>query len=203
MAKKNDRGEWIAGNGKAVHPKNVKAHIRERDAIVESIFKQMDLLEQAMKFQKEQIHSMIEDYKLTQEEIHGASFSDTGAITLTGYSGDKQIEIKVNNLVKHNELVQLAEDKLKECIRNWSNGANENLHKVVDFAFQLDGKGNLDRSRLATLRAIEINDPDWQKGLDLLKESEEAAGSRKYLVIRERKEFGEKLEMKNFNFSTI
>ncbi len=203
MAIKNKKNEWISGTGKAVKPVDIRPMVRERDRVVESIFREIELMEQFMKHKKEDILSRINEYKEICSEEYDAKFSDTGAITLTNFSADKQIEIKINNLVKLNELAQLAEEKLKGCIRRWSEGASDELVKIVDYAFEMDAKGNLDRAKLATLRNIEISDKEWQKGLELLKEAEYAAGSRQYIMVRERKNPDEKFQSKSLNFSTV
>ncbi|MBO6572105.1 MAG: DUF3164 family protein [Balneola sp.] len=203
MAIKNKKNEWISGTGKAVKPVDIKPMVRERDRVVESIFREIELMQQFMQHKKEDILSRIDEYKQICEEEYNASFSDTGAITLTNYSANKQIEIKINNLVKYNEVALLAEFTLKSCIRRWSEGASDELIKIVDYAFELDAQGALSRSKLASLRSIEIDDENWHNGLDMLKEAEYAAGSRQYIMVRERKNPDEKFQSKSLNFSTV
>lgn len=218
MAKKTADGKWIHSNGKAVAVTDVRPDHRERDRTVERLFARIKRLQQQMEDEKKAILEEVEEYKAIISAEYDASFSETGGITLTNFSGDKQVELKVNKQVQHDEKLDLAENLMRqalnetiEAIRTELNGTKarsalqslKNIESIIDNAFALNESGNVARHRIISLKQVKMQHPKWRKALMLIGESEVVRGTRQYLYAREREELTEKYESLDLNFTLL
>lgn len=195
---------------------SIKPLDREKDRTVEQIFKRLKQLEEHIAREQLTILQEIEDYKSLVAEEYGQAFSTTSQnITLTNFSNDRQVEIKANKQISHDEKLQLAEEAMREAINddiaNLSDSeldgkkkqSLDNLLGIVDWAFELNPENKVSRSRILQLKQITYDHPKWRKGLELIEASEQVKGTRQYLYARERPEPGAKMESLNLNFTIL
>jgi hypothetical protein len=105
---------------------------------------------------------------------------------LTGFSGRKRIQIKINKVIEFDERLQLAKQKIDDCLERWSQGANDNLKAVVFDAFKVDRKGNVDTKRILGLRKLKINDRAWKEAMELITQAVTITGTRSYILFQVR-----------------
>jgi len=215
MAKRDKNGNWISSSGKSVPVSNVRPIDREKDRMVEAIFQELKRLQQQMEDKKLEVLERINDYKEIASEEYDARFSDTGGIVLTNYSGDKQVELKVNKQIHHDEKLQLAEGLMREALnemidelRGDSKKGSEpkalrNIIGLVDHAFALNESGHVARHRIVSLKQVHLDHPKWNRALKLIDESEVVRGTRQYLYVRERENLEGKFKTMDLNFTLI
>jgi len=80
----------------------------------------------------------------------------------------------------------LAKQLVDECIHDWSDDAAPELKALVNDAFQVDKKGNVDTKRILSLRKFDIQDPRWLKAMEAISDSLTVVGSRTYIRVYER-----------------
>ena len=203
MANKNEQGDWIDPKGRSVPQKYVKPLDRKRDMVVELAVREALRLEAQMEKVKSKILGRITNYIHTMETELGAPRTGKGNIVLTGFSGDKQVEFKINDVITLDEKMLAAKAIIDECLTKWSEGAHKNLRIVVDQAFQVDKRGKVDTRAILGLRALNINDKKWKHAMDLIADSITIIGTRQYLQIRVRESASDKFRAINLNFSSI
>lgn len=215
MAIRDKQGRWISAAGKAVPVKNVRPADREKDRLVESIYGELKAMQADMERKKAAILARIEDYKNLLEDEFDASFGAGGNLTLTNYSGNKQVEIKVNKQIHHDEKLHLAEGLMREALnemidelRGGSKAGSEptalrNIIGIVDHAFALTETGHVARHRIVQLKQVEVDHPKWRRALALIDESEVVRGTKQYLHLRERATPEQRFQTVPLNFSVI
>lgn len=218
MALKDKKGRWIHSSGKPRKINDVRPIDRERDRAVERIFARIKRLQLQMEQEKKAILEEVNDYKALVGHEFEASFSPTGGIVLTNYSGDKQIELKVNKQIQHDEKLDLAENLMRQAlnetideIRGGLTGKKaqkalqslKNIESIVDNAFALNDQGHVARHRIISLKQVRMAHPKWRKALRLIDESEVVRGTRRYLYARERRDLQEKFESLDLNFTLL
>ncbi|BBO84507.1 sulfate transporter [Desulfosarcina ovata subsp. sediminis] len=182
MALKNDDGHWIDGAGNAVPVKYVGQFDKMSDRVVGKLSRRAkQLSEQLANFKGDifaEIDSLITEMKALYGEDHR---TDVGNKVLSDFSNTLKVEIKVNKILEFDQRISLAKEIIDECIKRWSKGGDEKVKLLVDHAFQVDKKGNLDRDRLLSLRKLEIRDTDWRKAMDIIADSLKVTGARSYV----------------------
>ena len=185
MANKDDKGNWIDATGSPVPPKYIDPVDKKRDQLVERELKQALLLQERIAKFKASVLSAIGKYLDWLADRHGEeALSPGGNYMLTGFSGNKRMQIKVNKVIEFDERLQLAKKKIDDCLERWSKGANDNLRVVVFDAFRTDSKGKVDTKRILSLRKLKIKDAEWVKAMELITEAITITGNRSYLTFQ-------------------
>jgi len=203
MARTDANGDWIDPRGRSVPKTYIKPIDRARDAVVEKIVKDMLLLEQRMIQLKAESLERLRKYIAKVEAENNAPREGKGNITLTNFSGDKQVEYSLNDILEFDERLQVAKSIIDECLTRWSADANPKLRVVVDQAFQVDKKGRIDTRAILKLKDLNIRDKQWKQAMELISQALRVVGTRKYLVARVRKTPHDKFKTVNLNFSSI
>ncbi|MBL4901075.1 DUF3164 family protein [Desulfocapsa sp. AH-315-G09] len=185
MPVKDDKGRWIDATGNPVPPKYIDPVEKKRDQMVEKQLRQAFLLQERMAKFKKAVLADIGKYLDWLAHRHGEdALSPGGNYMLTGFSGNKRIQIKVNKVIEFDERLQLAKKKIDACLERWSQGANDNFKVVVFDAFKVDRKGNVDTKRILGLRKLKIKDNEWVAAMDLITEAITITGNRSYLMFQ-------------------
>ncbi len=207
MAIKNENGELLNGSGKWVPKKNIPKKDLKRDSIVSKLFSRAEKTESNIRTFKDtvlkEVNSWIE-YLEEEAGISGATLKNTkGNICLTDLAGQKQIIVKINDMIEFDEGLNIAKTLIDECLSSWSEGANDNIKAIISEAFNVDKKGKVNTYMVLRLLKLKIRDKRWEKAMELIKESMNVAGSRRYVNFRVRKSRDDKWKSINLNFSTI
>lgn len=109
-----------------------------------------------------------------------------GNVCLPSYDGRYKVLQAVAEHFEFDERLQIAKDLVDECIHDWSDTAAPELRALVNDAFQVDKKGNVDTKRILSLRKFDIEDERWLKAMEAISDSLTVAGSRTYIRVYER-----------------
>jgi len=187
MAIKDKQGNWIDGRGKSVPAKYVDKVDKQRDKIVEKLFKKA-----------QRIHKLLKEFKsLSEQEIlafqeysqreSGVQVGGVkGNVTLSTFSMDKKIEVDVSERLDFDERLQHAKQLLDELLTEWTENARDELKVLITQAFETDKKGKLNVKAILNLRRIKIKHPKWKNAMDLIDEARHVSGSKKYIRFSKR-----------------
>lgn len=203
MAITDKQGNWIDPRGKTVPKNYVKDLDQKRDRTVEKICNDALKLEKKMQEMKKDFMLRINKYISAVEKDAGVKRQGKGNIRLTNFSGNKQVEFSMNDVIDFDEKLSLAKGLIDDCIKQWSQGANENLIVVINQAFEVDKKGKVNTQGILSLRQLKIKDDIWKRAMILIGEAVQITGTRQYLQVRTRKSPDKEFETVNLNFSSI
>ena len=197
-------GDWVNRNGKPVPVRNIPKHIRRRDFTVTKIMKIAMKLQERMKADKAKMHDLVNDYcKYVAKVKESSDLTPEGNLQLSDYANLNLVSLYQNSIIGFDEQLNVAKAIINKCMNKWSKGANANLRIIVDNAFKLDSKGNLNRSMIIGLTQIEINDKNWNKAMGLIKSSIFTKETKQYLKIAKRKTLQDKFEGVVLDMSTL
>ncbi len=192
MARKDNKGRWIDGAGNPVPPKYVGQVDKRRDRLVEKDFRLAFQAQKNLEKFKKLVADDIAAYLKWLGEKNGEeALNPGGNYMLTGFSGEKRIHVKVNQVIEFDEQLQVAKVKIDRCLERWTEGGNQNVKVVIFDAFKVDQKGRVDTRRILALRRLKIKDKDWRAAMDLITEAVLVTGTRSYLLFQERGVGGE------------
>lgn len=172
--------------------------VREHDKLRDSVA--TDLAERAVRLNaelaafKKRALGDIADLIATVAERYDVEIGGSkGNVTITTYDGAYRIQRAVAERIEFTEEIHAAKVIFDDCIHRWSEGANANLRVLVDRAFRTDKQGQLKTSAILELFRMEIDDDDWNRGIEALKDSIQVAGTATYIRVYKRVE-GDKYE---------
>lgn len=188
MATKDNDGNWIDATGKAVPPSYVSSQDKARDRLVEKHHKLAVRMSAQLAQLKRETMAAIDGYLEALFKKHGVKPNERGNYTLTGFSGDKQIILKMHRYMDFNESIEAAKALIDQCLDDWSADANQNLRTIVTEAFRVHGKKGLDVKSVLQLRTYKIKDKSgrWQKAMDLIGDSLYVTNAKAYVQFRSR-----------------
>lgn len=109
-----------------------------------------------------------------------------GNVQLTSYDGRYKIVRHIADQITFTEELEAAKGLINNCIDRWSEGANTNIRVLVDRAFRTDTKGQIKTSAVLELLRLEIEDDEWQRAMEAIKDSIQTTGTAVYIRVYER-----------------
>jgi hypothetical protein len=128
--------------------------------------------------------------------IHNALLADKygakgrgvkGNQTLATFDALMRLQIQVSDLVSFGPELQTAKLLIDECLSEWVADSCAELRAIVDFAFQMDKEGQINRGRLLSLRRMNVEDPRWVRGMEAIADSIRITGSKQYVRFHRRR----------------
>lgn len=191
MAKKIKKGKlcyWIDGDGVEVPEKYIKDSDISRDILVGNMVNKARQLNMIIKNAKLQMEQAIADYLKDTAAREGETW--TGGTTLYSFSMDEAITIRVAKKWTFDEKLQIAKQKIDRVIESRSEGSDELIVALVNRAFKVDSKGEVDARQMIGLRQLKVEDPHWQEAMDLIADSQKVQSSKTYFYFQESGEDG-------------
>lgn len=177
----------------------------ERHDLVEGIFNKITEMKGLMLKTSQEIDDIIDRY-LTKQAKRANVDGWKGNVTLTNFTGNKQVVVAMNDLLEFNENLNVAKMKVDQCVKRWveedDSPSIKNLAALVNSAFSVDKKGDFNKAQIMKLLNIHIKDKEWISAQKLIKDSFSVRTTKKYKRFKLKNEDG-KLEGINLNFNTF
>lgn len=186
MAKKLKEGKlvmWIDGQGLKVPEKYIKDQDKSRDALVSKLIGKARQLHVVINNAKRMMESEIAAYLQDSALREGEEW--VGGTTLYNFSMDEAIVIKIAKKWTFDERLQVAKQKIDKCIASWGQGSDERIVALVNRAFKVDSKGEVDAQQIIGLRQFNFTDPLWREAMDLISDSQKVQSTKTYFYFQE------------------
>jgi len=113
-----------------------------------------------------------------------------GNVSFTTFDGKTKVEISVQDYVEFGAELQVAKELVDQYIAEVSEGVSDEVHVLLNHAFDVDKKGKVNRAALYTLRSLKIDHPVWAKAMQAITDSQRVQSTREFIRISERNERG-------------
>ena len=185
-------GFWLAANGSLVPESKVKDIDKLRHQTVTTLCEQAKVVSDELKHFKADAMADVSAFVETSLELYGVkSGGSKGNVSLVSFDGRYKVMRQIADTISFDERLQAAKSLIDECIVDWSNGINDNIHVLVNHAFQTDNAGKVSTSRILGLRKLKITDQKWLKAMEAIADSMQAVSSKPYVRFYERNAAGE------------
>lgn len=189
----NGRKYWEDYKGDLTAVENISKEDKARDKVVEACCAKAIKLNEQIAKTKAEITALIDEYLSTVAEKFGTEWK--GNTNIINFSQDLRVDVKVQNTIGFDEKLNVAKNLIDECVAAWSTDANPALATIVNKAFETDRKGKINREFIFKLTKMKMNAKthmeEWEKAMQLLRDSMTIEGSKPYYNFRRRKENGE------------
>ena len=203
MAKKiveNGTRFWLDPEGSKVPETYVDKVDKKRDALVERTIKKIENANLRLKQLKEKIEMEVDRFLDGIAEQYGEDWK--GNALLRNFDQSKEVQIKYGQTIGFDERLQVARQLIDRCIEKWSEGSDMKIRMLVNQAFKVDKKGQLDAKLILSLRQIKIKDNEWKQAMELIADSVKIENRRKYFIFK-RKDVNGEWQTISMNFSYL
>ena len=165
--------------------------VREQDKLRDQVARELSTralaLAVALKEFKQAALADIADLVTISGERYGVELGGKkGNVTVTTYDGRFRIQRAHADLISFTEELEAAKALINNCIERWSEGANPHIRVLVDRAFRTDTKGQIKTAAVLELLRLEIEDEEWQRAMEAIKDSIQSTGTAVYIRVYQR-----------------
>lgn len=179
---------WVRNAvGGLVHETEIREQDKLRDRVVIDIATEALSLSEKLKALKAKALADIDDLiSIAGEKYDMKLGGPKGNVTLTSFDGSLRLQRVSADRITYTEEMEVAKAKVFECIRSWSDESNKHLVTIATNAFRLNRQGEISVSRVAEMMRIEIDDPEWKKAMEAVKDSLAVSGKAIYVRVQVR-----------------
>ena len=174
--------------GREISVKVLNQDILDREAAVSKAMDYALKLQERIIKEKHSIIKIVEDYLNDVARRNNVEWK--GNALLLTFDEKYKIEIRYREKIQFGIELQLAKQKIDECIKAWSENSNDNLNAIINEAFQVDKRGQLARYRIFALRRYKIKDPIWKEAMELIDKAILVTSTKQYISFAVRDEAG-------------
>lgn len=179
--------------GHLVPEDQVREHDKLRDATARDLAGEAERLHAELKaFKQKALGDIADLVRIVAERYDVQIGGKKGNVTVTSYDGVYKVERSTAERLAFTEEIEAAKALIDQCIRRWSEGANANIQALVDRAFRTDTKGQIKTSAVLELLRLDIDDEEWQRAMDALRDSIQTTGTAVYVRVYKRAPGGDR-----------
>ena len=192
MALKDKDGKWIDANGNPIPVKYIDQVDKNRDRLVNRLMKQAEGVNERICKLREEAFEEIEKFIVETERKYNVNVRTKGGNkAFIDFSNTIKVQVQVAHTIQFDERLSLAKAIIDECINRWSEGSDDKIKLLIEQAFKVDKKGNLDKDRVLGLRQLKIKDKEWRKAMDIISDSMKVIGSKQYISFKRKNAKGD------------
>jgi hypothetical protein len=165
--------------------------VRDQDKLrnevtLDLVFRAERINEELRAFKKRALDD-IDDLVQISADRYGVKMGGRkGNVSLISYDGKYKVVRSFAERLTFTEELEAAKELINNCITRWSEGANDNIRALVDRAFRTNAKGQLRTTAILDLLRLEIEDEEWTRAMEALKDSIMVADTAVYVRFYER-----------------
>ena len=168
-----------------------RANVREQDLLRDEIAKKVAnrairLHQELTEFKKETLNELADLIKIAGERYEVTLGGKKGNVSISSYDGKYKIQRSVAERIQFTVEIEAAKTLINQCIARWSEGANEKIRAIVDRAFSKDRNGQLKTAAVLDLMRLDIDDAEWKRAMDAIRDSIQTTGTAIYVRVYER-----------------
>jgi hypothetical protein len=175
------------GQGHLVPDVQVKPIDKLRNELVSELVNSAKENAEQIKVFKNSCHDRIKSFLQVAAQDHGVDIKgDHENLYLTSYDGKYRIIRARDDKIEFNESITIARKIMFELIEKWLVGSNAKIVPFVRRSFKTDKEGHLSVSRIMDLIAADVDDPEWKRAVEIIRESIQVSWTKTYIRFYER-----------------
>jgi len=190
--------------GHLVPEHQVREHDKLRDQVAGDLAKQAVAISEALAaFKAKALGDIADLIAISAEKYQVKLGGKKGNVSIVTYDGRFKIERAMAERITFTEEILAAKELIDQCIRKWSEGADQHLRILVDRAFRANRQGQIKTGDVLSLLRVEIEDPDWQRAMEALKDSIQVNGTAVYIRVYQRVGNTDRYDPINLNIAAV
>jgi hypothetical protein len=190
----------IDSQGREIPVKVIDKEIVRRDSVVRKVMERAIRLNERLEADKAKMIEELASYLDDLAKRNGLEWK--GNAELLCFDESMKVEVRYRERIQFGIELQLAKQKIDECLKEWTTDSNDNLKAIISEAFQVDKKGEIAKHRILALRRYNIQDETWKEAMELIDRAIQVTSTKQYIAIYTRKQDGS-YEQVVLNFSAL
>ncbi len=160
----------------------MKPQLKLEDQLVETLVTRAVQLREEMAEFREQAFSDVDQFlALLAEQYEAERGGKTGNTTLLSYDGLLKVQVATGDFLTFGPELQVAKGLVDECLRQWTEGSNDNIKAIVNDAFDVGSQGRIKVDRVLGLRRLHIEDATWLRAMTAISDAIRTTHSKRYV----------------------
>lgn len=181
------KGYWQDARGNLVPETKVKDIDKLRHQVVTDLCQMAEQNSGVLaKFKLDAMQEVAALVSTSMEQYGVKSGGAKGNVTLISYDGKYKLVRQMQDRITFGEQLMAAKELIDNCVRQWTEGGNENAQALINHAFQTDKEGKINVGRVLSLRTLEIKDPQWQAAMQAIADSMQTHSTKPYIRFYKR-----------------
>lgn len=187
MNKDIPEGYMVNALGHLVPEDQVREQDRIRDQIARDLATEaVELNRRLADFKRRALTDIAELVQIAAERYDAKLGGRKGNVAIATYDGEYKITRSYAERLSFTEELEAAKELVNACITRWSEGADANIRALVDRAFRQTAQGQIKTAAILDLLRLEIDDDDWQRAMEALRDSIQSTGTAVYVRVYKR-----------------
>lgn len=123
---------------------------------------------------------------LSAERYGAVVGGEKGNVGLKSYDGRFEVTREVSETMEFDERLHVAKALVDECLREWTRHSDPKIRTLIESAFQVDKKGQVNTKRVLGLRKLKFEDEKWKRAMDAISDALNITGTCTYFRFYER-----------------
>ena len=185
------KGMRFDKNGNPIPERIIDPHKLEQDDFVNALIgKAKEQQSQLKAFKAFSFGECAAFLELLGEKYGVEKGGRKGNVTYTSFDGRRQVIVAMHDNITFGPELQIAKQLIDEYLRGLTEGANDELKVFVNYVFEVDKQGKLNKRRILDLRKYNIDHPLWLEAMTAIADSISVASTKQYIRFREKDEHG-------------
>lgn len=190
----------VDAQGRSFPASIIDKELVKRDMLVNRVAERAVKLQERILADKRKMVDELDKY--LDDFAHRNGLKWRGNAELINFDESLKVEIRYRERIRFGVELQLAKQKIDECLKAWTSDSNVNLKAIITEAFQVDKKGELAQNRILALRRYSIQDDTWKEAMELIDKAIQVTSTKQYIAIYSRRQDGS-YEQVVLNFSAL
>lgn len=181
----------LDSKGRAVPVANVKDADKLISQTVDKIHGFADELNgQVERFKGHTYDDVYTTVALLAEQYGVKRGGEKGNITLTSFDGLKRVRISIADQVAFGPQLQIAKQLVDQYIEEFRDRIPDEIMPLLTHAFHMEKPGVVNSDAVYGLQNLKIEHPIWEKAMRAITDCRVLIGSKSYVVIERRADYG-------------
>lgn len=115
---------------------------------------------------------------------------EKGNITLTSFDGLKRVRISIADQIAFGPQLQIAKQLVDQYIEEFRDRIPDEIMPLLTHAFHMEQPGVVNSDAVYGLQRLKIDHPIWEQAMRAITDSRVLVGSKSYVVIERRADYG-------------
>lgn len=180
-------GYLMNAQGHLVPVENITEQDQLRDQVVNELVPiALELRDQMQAFKSRALQDIDELIDIAFERYGAKIGGKKGNVSLTSFDGEYKIVRENREVIAFTEEIEAGKALIDNCLRRWSEDAEPHLLAVVAQAFRTNTKGEIKTGKILDLMRLEIDDDEWKRAMQALRDAMKNNGTAVYVRVYQR-----------------
>lgn len=173
--------------GHLVPESSVREQDKLRDQVATDLAKlAIALNEQLAEFKKKALGDIADLVSIAAFRYGVTLGGEKGNVSVVSFDGEYKVIRSYANRISFTEEMLAAKAQVLECVKSWTSGANAHLVEVVHRMLSPGRNGQIRTADVLEMLRWEIDDEDWKRAMQAVKDSILVSGTAVYVRIYKR-----------------